>query len=88
MNYCHFGIYGSSACNCPILSISQQPTKGPIYSILLSLMTNEHRSFVADCVTVIHHSLLSSIREGEVIPSILKVFILVSFHVDAFSCAA
>lgn len=88
MNYFRFGIYGSSVCNYPILSISQQPTKGPIYSILLSLMTSEYRSFVADCVTVIHHSLLSSIRDGEVIPSILKVFVLGSFYADAFSSAA
>ena len=55
------------------LSVSQQATKGPIYAILLSLLTARHRPFVADCVTIVQHSLLSSIQEGNVISSLLRV---------------
>lgn len=57
----------------PRLSVSQQATKGPIYTVLLSLLTARHRPFVADCVTIVQHSLLSSIREGNVISSLLRV---------------
>ena len=55
------------------LSVSQQATKGPIYAVLLSLLATRHRLFVADCVTIVQHSLLSSIQEGKVISSILRV---------------
>ena len=62
-----------------IYSVSQQATKTPIYSILLSMINAKHSGFVSDVLTAIQQSLINAIREGDCVGSILRVgFVLIA----------
>lgn len=66
--------------NYLIYSVSQQATKTPLYSILISMLNGTRSGFVSDILTTLQHSLVLGIREGDVMGSILRVFLHLLFN--------